>query len=101
MLRGEMVCHAGVIDDCQSNQSLLARPRQRRVCRKKKRKTSCCYERWQHDEPDRLFAQERSVGFCAVREIGARQSVADPKQGGQTEVKQIERTRLRVRIAMR
>src|SRR6266481_5206760 len=43
---------------------------------------------------------ERPVRFRAVREIGARQSVADPKQGGQTEVKQIEWTRLRIRIAM-
>ena len=80
MLRGEMVCHASVIDNRQSNQSFLARPWQRGVCRKKQRKTSCCYEHWQHDEPDRLFAQERSIRFRAIREIGARQSVADPKQ---------------------
>jgi hypothetical protein len=85
----------------QSNQSLLTCPWQRRIRREKQRKTCCCYENRQRDKPNRLFPQERSIRFRAVREVGARQSVADPKQSGQTEVKQIERTRLRIRITMR
>src|SRR5438046_362774 len=43
-----------------ANQSLLARPWQRRVCREKQRKTSCCYENRQRDKPDRLRSEERS-----------------------------------------
>src|SRR5215471_10848371 len=100
MLRREMICHAGVIDDRQSNQALLARPWQRRVCRQKQRKASCCYENRQRDEPDGLLPQERPIRFRAVSEIGARQSVTNPKKGGQTEVQQIEWARLRVRITV-
>src|SRR6187549_2263386 len=101
MLRREMVRHASVIYDRQPDQSLFTRPWQRGVCRQKQRKTSCRYENRQRDKPDRLFAQERSVSFRAIREVSARQPVPDPKQSGQTEVKQIEWTRLRIRIPAR
>src|SRR5262249_7626860 len=69
-------------------------------CREKERKTSCCYQQRQHDEPDRLIAQERTIRFRAVGEIRARQTVTDPKQSGQTEIKQIEWARLGIGIAM-
>src|SRR5262249_1074089 len=100
MLRCEMVRHAGVINDRQSNQAFLARPGQRRVARQKYCKARRRYCEREHDEANRLCAKERSVRFRAVCKVSARQSVTDPKEGGQTEVKQIERTRLRISIAV-
>src|SRR5439155_25723533 len=61
-------------------------------------KASYCHEKWEQYEPDRLRSKQRSVRFRAVREIGAGQSVTNPKERGYTEVKYIEWTRFRIRI---
>jgi hypothetical protein len=96
MLRSEVPGHPGVVDDHQADQPLRTRPWQHLVRRQEEGKTSDRDQNRKHNEADRLSPQERAVRFRAVGEPGAAKPVTEPEQRGETEVEQIERTRLRV-----
>ena len=99
MLRGKMISDKEVVDDGEGDQTFfLAAPRQRRVGRQEDGKASGGDEQGNDNEPDWLRAQERSIGFGAVGEIGAGEAMTDPEERGEAEVEQIERAILRVGI---
>ena len=100
MLRGEVPGHPGVVDDHQADQPLRARPGQRLIRREKKRKTAERDQNRKHNEADRLSPQERAVRFRAVGEVSAAKPMTEPEQGGETEVEQVQRTRLRIVISV-
>ena len=79
MLRREVVCHPGIIDNGQPNESLFARPWQRKVSWEEQSKARDSHQKREHDEPDRLGPQEWSIRLSAVGQIRAAHPVTDPE----------------------
>src|SRR3954453_20641538 len=100
MLRGEVISHPRVIDNCQRDDPFFPRPRQCGVAREQNGETSSSDQNGNNYKPNWLSPKKRTIGFGAVSQIRAAKPVADPKQGGEREVEGIERTRFRVGVSL-
>jgi hypothetical protein len=91
MLCRKMVRHQGIVEYRYTHKALLAGPRKCRIGRQEEGKASDCHQQRHYDEPYRLITKEWPVRFCAVGKPRTAQSMADPEQRTQPEVKTIER----------
>jgi hypothetical protein len=91
MLCRKVVRHQGIIEHCHTHNALFSGPRESRVGRQENNKASDSHQQREYNEPYRLITKERSISFCAVGKPRTANTMTDPEQRSQPEVKDIER----------
>ena len=101
VLGGEMVGDERVVEDHQRDHALRAREGKGLVPREQRRETGRGDRERNDDEAHRVGPEQRPVGGRRVGQPRGADAVADPEQGGEAEVKNVQRAPGGIGMAVR